>query len=76
MPEVITNGDDRYLFEPGKGVGGIHHPDARMVREARGQFLASLRVNSVVCAGKNRDSLTRPPRSSDEPACDRAIAIR
>ena len=35
MPEVITNGDEGYFFEPGKGVGGIRHPDAKMVRTHR-----------------------------------------
>ncbi len=35
MPEVITNGDDGYFFEPGKGVAGIRHPDAKMVRTNR-----------------------------------------
>jgi arylsulfatase A-like enzyme len=35
MPEVITNGDEGYFFEPGKGVGGIRHPDAKMVRTNR-----------------------------------------
>lgn len=32
MPEVITNGDTGYPFVPGKGVDGIRHPDAKMVR--------------------------------------------
>ena len=35
MPEVITNGDEGYFFVPGKGVGGIHHPDAKMARTNR-----------------------------------------
>jgi arylsulfatase A-like enzyme len=35
MPEVITDGDEGYFFEPGQGVGGIRHPDAKMVRTNR-----------------------------------------
>ncbi|MCP5111013.1 MAG: DUF4976 domain-containing protein, partial [bacterium] len=35
MPEVITNGDEGYFFVPGEGVGGIRHPDAKMVRTNR-----------------------------------------
>ena len=32
MPEVITHGDQGFFFVPGEGVGGIRHPDAKMVR--------------------------------------------
>jgi arylsulfatase A-like enzyme len=35
MPEVITNGDRGAFFVPGKGVDGIRHPDAKMVRTTR-----------------------------------------
>ena len=35
MPEVITNGDEGYFFVPGEGVGGIRHPDAKMIRTNR-----------------------------------------
>ena len=35
MPEVITNGDEGYFFTPGKGVGGVRHPDAKMIRTNR-----------------------------------------
>ncbi len=35
MPEVITNGDTGYPYVPGKGVDGIRHPDAKMVRTGR-----------------------------------------
>jgi arylsulfatase A-like enzyme len=35
MPEVITNGDTGYPFVPGKGIDGIRHPDAKMVRTGR-----------------------------------------
>lgn len=35
MPEVITNGDEGYFFTPGKGVGGVRHPDAKMIRTHR-----------------------------------------
>ncbi|MFB3828902.1 MAG: sulfatase [Bryobacteraceae bacterium] len=32
IPEVITGGALNMPFEPGKGVGGIPHPDAKMIR--------------------------------------------
>ncbi len=35
IPEVITGGALDLPFEPGKGVGGIQHPDAKMVRTSR-----------------------------------------
>ena len=35
MPEVITNGDEGCFFTPGKGVGGVRHPDAKMIRTNR-----------------------------------------
>ncbi len=35
MPEVITNGDEGYFFTPGRGVGGVRHPDAKMIRTHR-----------------------------------------
>ena len=35
MPEVITNGDEGYFFVPGKGIAGVRHPDAKMVRTSR-----------------------------------------
>jgi arylsulfatase A-like enzyme len=35
IPEVITGGALDMHYEPGKGVGGIQHPDAKMVRTAR-----------------------------------------
>ena len=35
MPEVITNGEEGYFFIPGKGVGGVRHPDAKMIRTNR-----------------------------------------
>ncbi len=35
MPEVITNGDRGHFFIPGKGVTGVRHPDAKMVRTNR-----------------------------------------
>ncbi|MCZ6672162.1 MAG: sulfatase-like hydrolase/transferase, partial [Verrucomicrobia bacterium] len=37
IPEVITRGQDFY-FEKGKGVKGIRHPDAKMVRTRRWKF--------------------------------------
>lgn len=35
IPEVITNGSLNMPYEPGKGVGGILHPDAKMIRTRR-----------------------------------------
>jgi len=35
IPEVFSKS---YVFEKGKGVGGIRHPDAKMVRTARWKF--------------------------------------
>lgn len=35
IPEVITNGALDLPFVPGQGVGGIRHPDAKMVRTRR-----------------------------------------
>ncbi len=35
MPEVITNGATGYAYEPGRGIDGIRHPDAKMIRTAR-----------------------------------------
>jgi 5'(3')-deoxyribonucleotidase len=32
---VITSGALNMFFDPGKGVAGIRHPDAKMVRTAR-----------------------------------------
>lgn len=38
IPEVITGGKVDMPFEKGKGVGGIRHPDAKMVRTARWKY--------------------------------------
>jgi arylsulfatase len=35
IPEVITGGQLDMPFVPGKGVGGIPHPDAKMIRTAK-----------------------------------------
>ncbi|MCC6364812.1 MAG: sulfatase-like hydrolase/transferase [Bryobacterales bacterium] len=35
IPEVITSGSLNLPYEPGKGVGGILHPDAKMIRTRR-----------------------------------------
>ena len=37
IPEVITDGLNM-PFEKGKGVGGIRHPDAKMVRTTRWKY--------------------------------------
>jgi arylsulfatase A-like enzyme len=38
IPEVITGGPNDYPFEKGKGVAGIPHPDAKMVRTDRWKY--------------------------------------
>jgi choline-sulfatase len=38
IPEVITSGNMDLPFEKGKGVDGIHHPDAKMVRTDRWKY--------------------------------------
>ncbi|HEY2573962.1 MAG TPA: sulfatase-like hydrolase/transferase [Verrucomicrobiaceae bacterium] len=38
IPEVITGGNTEMPFEKGKGVGGIRHPDAKMVRTERWKY--------------------------------------
>jgi arylsulfatase A-like enzyme len=35
IPEVITGGALNMFFAPGKGVGGINHPDAKMIRTGK-----------------------------------------
>jgi arylsulfatase len=38
IPEVITGGKTEMPFEKGQGVGGIRHPDAKMVRTERWKY--------------------------------------
>jgi arylsulfatase A-like enzyme len=38
IPEVITGGNLNLPFEKGKGVDGIRHPDAKMVRTDRWKY--------------------------------------
>lgn len=38
IPEVITGGKNNMPFEKGKGVAGIRHPDAKMVRTHRWKY--------------------------------------
>jgi arylsulfatase A-like enzyme len=38
IPEVITSGTMSFRYEPGKGVGGIRHPDCKMVRTRRWKY--------------------------------------
>jgi arylsulfatase A-like enzyme len=38
IPEVITNGITDMPFEKGRGVGGIRHPDAKMIRTVRWKY--------------------------------------
>jgi arylsulfatase A-like enzyme len=35
IPEVITENDWDFPFAKGKGVGGIRHPDAKMIRSKK-----------------------------------------
>jgi hypothetical protein len=35
IPEVITNNSLDLPYVPGQGVGGIRHPDAKMIRTSR-----------------------------------------
>jgi arylsulfatase A-like enzyme len=35
IPEVITSGQLQFEFVPGRGIGDIRHPDAKMVRTSR-----------------------------------------
>ena len=38
IPEVITGGHLDFTFEKGKGIKGIRHPDAKMVRTSRWKY--------------------------------------
>ncbi|MCA9103381.1 MAG: sulfatase-like hydrolase/transferase [Planctomycetales bacterium] len=38
IPEVITSGSLDFEFVPGKGIKGIRHPDAKMVRTERWKY--------------------------------------
>jgi len=38
IPEVITSGSLDFTFEPGKGIKGIRHPDAKMIRTDRWKY--------------------------------------
>lgn len=38
IPEVITNKLRNHSFEPGRGVNGIMHPDAKMIRSRRWKY--------------------------------------
>ncbi|MBL8178988.1 MAG: sulfatase-like hydrolase/transferase [Bryobacterales bacterium] len=38
IPEVINSGSLDMPYEPGKGVGGIVHPDAKMIRTERWKY--------------------------------------
>jgi arylsulfatase A-like enzyme len=39
IPEVITDGRLDFSFEKGKGIKGIRHPDAKMVRTRRWKYI-------------------------------------
>ncbi len=38
IPEVITGGSFDFAFEKGKGIKGVRHPDAKMVRTRRWKY--------------------------------------
>ena len=38
IPEVITGGRLDFAFKKGEGIGGVRHPDAKMVRTKRWKF--------------------------------------
>jgi arylsulfatase A-like enzyme len=38
IPEVITGGSFAFFFEKGKGIKGVRHPDAKMVRTRRWKY--------------------------------------
>ena len=38
IPEVITSGGLDFQFEKGKGINGVRHPDAKMVRTRRWKY--------------------------------------
>ena len=38
IPEVITGGSFDFFFEKGKGIKGVRHPDAKMVRTRRWKY--------------------------------------
>jgi arylsulfatase A-like enzyme len=38
IPEVITSGNLDFQFVPGKGIKGIRHPDAKMIRTEKWKF--------------------------------------
>ena len=38
IPEVITSGSNDFTFEKGRGVKGIRHPDAKMVRTRQWKY--------------------------------------
>lgn len=38
IPEVITSGRLDFMFEKGRGIKGVRHPDAKMVRTRRWKF--------------------------------------
>ena len=40
IPEVITGGRDEFEFIKGKGIRGIRHPDAKMVRTRRWKYVS------------------------------------
>ena len=39
IPEVITGGGHDFRFEPGEGIKGIRHPDAKMIRGLRWKYV-------------------------------------
>lgn len=64
IPEVITSGQLDFAFEKGKGVKGIRHPDAKMVRTKRWKY-------NYYCDGSAElYDLERDPRERHNLAAD------
>lgn len=66
IPEVITSGSLGFSYEPGDGVGGIRHPDAKMVRTARWKY------NYYVGHGAELYDLENDPEEAHNLATDPA----
>lgn len=75
IPEVITEGNLNHFYQPGQGVNGIVHPDAKMVRDRRWKYCY------YVDHGHELYDLETDPHETinraDDPACrDRVQAMR
>jgi arylsulfatase len=66
IPEVINTGALDFPYEPGEGVGGIRHPDAKMVRTVRWKY------NYYVGHGEELYDLENDPQEARNLATDPA----